>query len=114
MNYALMLNPSMIRPLVFKCKFSMKALGFAGFALVLALIGFYVFQVSAVTQASFAIGNYEGQIADMDKEFKNLQLNFSGKSSLSGLEEALVANGYEKVGKIHYIQVLDTAVAANK
>jgi hypothetical protein len=112
MNYALMLNPSLIRPFVLKWKFNMKAFGMAGFALVFALIGFYIFQISAVTQVSFTVVDYEKKIAQLDKEFKNLQLNFSDASSLSGLEEALVARGYEKVGKIHYIQVLDSAVAA--
>jgi len=114
MNYALMLNPSFVRPFALKYKFNTKALGTAGFAVVLALIGFYIFQISSVTQMSFTVVDYEKRIDQLDKEFKSLQLNFSDASSLSGLEEALMARGYEKVGKINYIQVLDTAVAANK
>lgn len=111
MNYTLVLNPSMIRPLVFKLKFNSKIAWFLGFSLVILLISFYIFQIAAVTQTSFAVANYEKQIKGAEKEFKNLQLNFSGISSLSGLEEVLVAKGYEKVGKIHYIQVLEGAVA---
>ncbi|MFH1575410.1 MAG: hypothetical protein ABIB55_00505 [Candidatus Nealsonbacteria bacterium] len=84
---------------------------FMGFSLIISLISFYVFQISAVTQSSFTIANYEKQIAGLDKDFKNLQLNFSGTSSLSGIEDELFAKGYEKVGKIHYIQVLDDTVA---
>jgi len=110
MNYALMLNPSMIRPLIFRWRFNSKIAWFLGFSLITSLVVFYVFQVSYVTQASFTIADYEKQIADLDKEFKNLQLNFSNVSSLSSLEETLVARGYEKVGKIHYIQVLESAV----
>jgi len=112
MNYALMLNPSLIRPLIFKWKLSFRAFCLAGFSLIISLIGLYVFQISSVTQASFTVANYEEQIAYMDKESKNLQLNFSNVSSLSGLEEALVAKGYEKVGKINYIQMLEGAVVA--
>lgn len=112
MNYALMLNPSIIRPLIFGWKLSLKTVWFLGFSLIVSLIGFYVFQVSYVTQASFSIASLEKQITGLDKECKNLQINYSGTSSLSGLETALVAKGYEKVGKINYIQVLEGAVAA--
>ena len=112
MNYALMLNPSLIRPLILRWKFSLKTVCLMGFSLIVSLIGFYIFQISAITEKSFTIANYEKQITDLDKEFKNMQLNFSNASSLSGLEEALVAKGYEKVGKIHYIQVLENTVAA--
>lgn len=111
MNYALILNPLVIRPLILRWKFSFKAVGLAGFSLIVFLIGFYVFQVSVITEASFTVANLEKQIADLNKESKNLQISFSLSSSLSGLETALVANGYEKVGKIHYIQVLEGAVA---
>jgi len=102
----------MICPLILKWKFSLKAVWLLGLSLIFSLIGFYIFQVSAVTQASFAIANYEKKISDLDKEFKNLQLSFSDASSLSSLEETLVAKGYEKVGKIQYIQVLENTVAA--
>ena len=112
MNHALILNPSMIRPLIFGWKFNLRAVYLLGFSLVVSLIGFYIFQVSYITQASFNVAHLEKQIAGSDKEFKNLQLNFSNTSSLSGLEEAIVAKGYENVGKIHYIQVLEGAVAA--
>lgn len=114
MNYAFVLNPSIIRPLVFGRKFSLKIALFTGISLIISLIGFYVFQISAVTEKSFTIANLEKQIADLDKEFKNLQINFSDTSSLSGLEETLVAKGYEKVGKIHYIQVSGDTVAVVK
>lgn len=112
MNYALMLNPSLIRPLVWGWKLSSKTVWFLGFSLIVSLVGFYIFQVTSVTQASFTVANLEKQIAQSDREFKNLQISFSGANSLSGLETVLVARGYEKVGKIHYIQVLEGAVAA--
>ncbi len=112
MNYTFVLNPSIIRPLVLRWKFNLKTVCLLGFSLIISLIGFYIFQVSAITQASFTIAHLEKQIVGLDKEFKGLQLNFSNTNSLSGLEEALIAKGYEKVGKIHYIQVLEGAVVA--
>ncbi len=112
MNYEYILNPSIIRPLIFGWKFNLKTAWFMVFSLIVSLAGFYVFQVSAITEKSFTIANLERQVAGLDKEFKNLQINFSDTSSMSGLEGALVARGYEKVGKIHYIQVLESTVAA--
>lgn len=112
MNYALMLNPSIIRPLIFKWKLSWKTVWFLGLSLVISLIGFYIFQVSETTRISFTVTNYEKKAVELDREFKNLQINFSNVSSLSGLEGALVAKGYEKVGKISYIQMLEGAVVA--
>ena len=100
----------MIRPLILKWKFSLKTVLFFGFSLIISLIGFYIFQISAITQASFSVANYEKQISGLNKEFKNLQVSFSDTNSLSGLETALVAQGYEKVGKIHYIQILESTV----
>ena len=90
----------------------MKAVFLISFSLAISLIGFYVFQVNEITRASFTVNNYEKKIADLDREFKTLQISFSGTNSLPGLEGALVAKGYEKVGKIDYIQVLASAVAA--
>jgi uncharacterized membrane protein YfbV (UPF0208 family) len=112
MNYASILNPSMVRPLVFGWKLSLKAVCLAGFSLILSLAGLFIFQVSSITQSSFAIAGLEKEIAGMDKEFKNLQASFADTSALSGLEEVLASKGYEKVGKIHYIQVLENTVAA--
>jgi len=111
MNYASVLCPEIVRPLILKWRFGFKTAWFAGFSLIISLIGFYIFQMSEVTRSSFAIAGYETQIAGADKEFKSLQINFFDVSSLSGLEGALVAKGYEKVAKINYIQVSGDTVA---
>ncbi|MFH1780962.1 MAG: hypothetical protein ABH841_03090 [Candidatus Nealsonbacteria bacterium] len=111
MNYASAICPSIISPFILKWKLGFKTAWVLGFALMIALVGFYIFQINIVTQSSFTAVKYEKQIADLDKEFKNLQINFFDVSSLSGLEASLVAKGYEKVGKIHYIQVLEDTVA---
>ena len=104
-NNILTLNFSFIRPLVLRWKLSRKTVGFLGFSLIISLIGFYIFQVNEVTQASFTIATCERQIADLDKESKNLELSFSGLSSLSSIETLLATQGYEKVDKVYYIQV---------
>ncbi len=112
MNYALMLNPSIIRPLVFRWKFSLKTFWVFNFTTIIFLIGFYIFQVNEVTQASFFMANYEKQVAQLNQESKGLESNFSGLSSPSTLEGLLVSANYEKVDKVYYIQMLESVAAA--
>lgn len=114
MNNTLILNLPVIRPFVVGQKFNLKALALAGLTLAFCLICFYIFQINEVTRASFAIASYDKQLKELDKEFKSLQVNYSGLSSLSNLEAILVDKGYEKVGKVQYIQVLETTVASTR
>lgn len=109
MQNTLILDQLFVFP--FRWKFNYKNICLLGFFSIIALISFYVFQMNALTKSSFAIADYEQHIIMADKEFKNLQTNFSNASSLSSLEQTLIAGGFEKVGKIHYIQVLDDTVA---
>jgi len=112
MNYTAILNPSFIRPLTFKWKLSRKTIGFLGFSLVVALIGFYIFQINEITQASFFIANYEKQVQALNQESQTLEISFSGLSSAPTLEALLASANYEKVGKVYYIQMLEGMVAA--
>ena len=105
MNYSLILNPLLIRPLVLRWRLRRKTVGFLGFSLIISLIGFYIFQINEVTQMSFTVATCERQIADLNKESKNLELSFSGLSSLASLEILLATQSYEKVDKVYYIQV---------
>lgn len=111
MNYTSILILPFARPLAFGWKLNLKKAALIGALVIVFLTGFYIFQVNAITQASFNIANYDKDLANLQKELKNLQLNFSGLSSLSNLEVLLVSRGYEKVDKIQYIQVLESTVA---
>lgn len=111
MNTALILNPSLIRPFALKLKLSRKAVFLLVFFFIVFLVGFYIFQVNAVTQASFAVATCQDQIASLNKESKNLEINFSGLSALSNIEMMLAAQGYEKADKIYYIRVPVSTVA---
>lgn len=112
MNYALILNPSIIRPLILKWKFNLKAFWLLSFAIVIFLIGFYIFQINEVTQASFSMANHEKQVQEFEQELKGLEISFSGLSSPSTLEALLASSNYERVGQVYYIQILEGMAAA--
>lgn len=113
MNQASILSQYFVQPFILRWKLSAKTCLFLGLALIAALLVFYIFQVNGVTQASFSLVNCEKQISEIAKENKALENNFSGISSLQGLE-ALVQNlNFEPVGKVNYIQIM-AGTAMNK
>ena len=74
MNYILTLNPTILRPLFVRWRFSLKTWLILSFVLVISLLVFYVFQVNEVTKAGFFISNYERQIAEFSQESQMLEI----------------------------------------
>lgn len=83
-----------------------------GVIFAISLIIFYIFQISEITETSFNISLYERQIVGLSAGNKNLEISLSSQSSLGNLEAALRKLNYEKVGKINYIKVIDSGMAA--
>ena len=81
---------------------------------VLAMILFflYIFQASMMIKETFTIKSYEQEIKQICGKNKDLEIIFSQKNSLKNSEELLEELNFEKVTKIDYIRVLETAVAA--
>ncbi|MDP3991197.1 MAG: hypothetical protein Q8P63_02800 [Candidatus Nealsonbacteria bacterium] len=112
MNYALSLSSSIVRPIVLRWKLSLKTVWILTLSVVCFLLVFYIFQISEMTRASFAVSNYERKMAQLINESKGLEINFSNISSLNSLEALLASLNYQDVGKVHYIEMLEGAVAA--
>lgn len=116
MNTALIisLNPSLIRPFILKWGISLKTISVFCLALLVFLIGFYIFQINEITKAGFAVSTYEKQISELARESKNLELSVSDVGSLSSLETVLASLGYqyEQIGKVHYIQMMENMAVA--
>jgi len=112
MNNILILSPSFIRPFILRVRFSLKTVWILSLGLMFFLLIFYIFQVNQVTKASFAISNYEKQMTELSQESKSLEMSFSDLSSLASVETLVSTLNYEKVNKVHYIQMLEgTALA---
>lgn len=112
MNYVTALNIPDIRPIVFRWNFNLKKIGILGFIVFMSLLVFCIFQVNEVTKASFYIFSYQKQIAELGRESKSLETNFSQVNSLVNLEILLDKYNYEEVGKVHYIKVPGVTVVA--
>jgi len=110
----LALNPSVpvIRPLVLKRKFSLKAFWILSFISIISLLIFYIFQVNSMIRETYLIQNYQRKIKELSQENKTLEINFFQANSLSTIESLVKNLNFEKVERIHYIQVLESQVVA--
>ena len=82
-----------------------------GLILVGSLIIFYIFQINEVTKTSFLIYKQEAEIAAVSQQILDLEAGLSAENSLISLENIFHELNYEKVSKVHYIQVPDNGVA---
>ena len=112
MNNILTLNPSILRPLVIRWKFSLRALWLFGFAFVAFLVVFQIFQIFEITKAGFLITTQEKQLTEFSLESQSLETNFSHLNSLTNLEIVLNSLNYVKVGQVHYLRVPGSTVVA--
>jgi len=58
------------------------------------------------------VESYEFEIEQIYEQNKDLEITFSQKNSLKNSENLLKDLNFEKVTKIDYIRILETAVAA--
>lgn len=79
---------------------------------LLSLLSIYIFQINALTKASFSILNYEKKISELSRKNKNLKTYFSQTNSLAKLESLFQELNYEKVDRVHYLRILEEVVAA--
>lgn len=79
---------------------------------VIFLCIFFVFQINQVTQASYLVLEHQKQIQGLSQAKENLETNFVQNNSLEDIDSLAQELNFEKQGKIHYIKVLEGAVAA--
>lgn len=85
-----------------------------GFILVISLLVCYILQVNFMTKETYLIQDYQKKIGELSRENQILEINFSQQNSLSNIETIAKNLNFEKVDKIHYIQVLESQVVQNK
>ena len=77
-----------------------------------ALLISYVFQINEITKISYLTKIYEKQMDEISQENKNLEINHSQLSTLENIETLVQNSNFEKVGKVKYIKILESTVAA--
>lgn len=92
-------------------KINLRKLFILGTIFISALIIFYIFQISKITKSTFLISEYEKEVANLSQQNKDLEAGLFYGNSLSSLETAINKLNYEKINKVHYIQIMDSEVA---
>tara|TARA_Y100000310_G_scaffold228304_1_gene230622 strand:- start:737 stop:1081 length:345 start_codon:yes stop_codon:yes gene_type:complete len=80
------------------------------FALILSLLGFYIFQVNSEVAQKYSIPAYSAQLNETLKENQNMEFNLVQSNSLNGISSIMQELNFEKTDKIHYIRVLENKV----
>ena len=76
-----------------------------GFCMGLALLVFYVWQISDLTRGSYVLSGYEKQISKLSSENKNLQVSFAESSFLGQALAKIQALNFQKTTSVKYIQI---------
>jgi len=84
------------------------------FLLLAFLLVFYIFQTSSVVSGSYQVQKYQKKIDELSGENKFLEVNSAKINSLESIDRRVQELGFEKVGKIHYIQLSGSSVVIKK
>lgn len=78
---------------------------YLSFIFIIFLVIFYIFQFNAVTEGMYLIKNYDKKIETLSQENKILEIKFSQSNSLENLRFLVGNLGFDRVGKIDYIEI---------
>ena len=96
------------RSFPFKLKFNLKFLWIFYFLLIISLFAFYIFQFNYLTSENYQIKESQDKIKELSAENESLEIQLTKLNSLTSLENLISNLGFEKIEKIHYIQILDS------
>lgn len=80
--------------------------------LLISFLIFYIFQVNSEASERYLIKGHEKRIAELQKANQILEINSAKAGSLDSITVLLEESNFEKVEKIHYIQVSEIQVVA--
>ena len=118
MNRVSVLNSpfSLIRPLTLKWTlpthrpFILKMFWIFSLFSIIALLIFYIFQISAVVSEGYLLQNYQKKLSEFTRENEILEINLAQVNSLRNIEQMVDELGFEKTGEIHYIRALENQI----
>lgn len=86
----------------------------SGLILIAPLLIFYLFQINAVTKASFIAYQQEKELTLSFQQARDLEAGLLAESHLVNLDDMIRSYNYEKVNKVHYIQIQDGEMAVRR
>lgn len=84
------------------------------FLLAIPFLVFYVFQTSSMVSESYQLQKYQKEIDELSAQNKFLEISSVKVNSLESIDRKAQELGFEKIGKIYYIQILDGAAVTRK
>jgi predicted PurR-regulated permease PerM len=100
----------MIKTLILKQ--NRKILIMAAFSVIFYLLISYIFQINNLVSKSYSLQSYQKNIEKISSENDKMESNLAGVGSLQNAEARILGLGFEKIIKIHYIQILENTVAS--
>jgi len=82
--------------------------------LIMSLLAFYIFQITAVISGGYQVQNYQKKISKLSEENKMLEINSTKINSLENIENKIQGLGFERINKTHYIQILENSMVTTK
>jgi len=110
--YAITSNVQLNKASCLKIAVNWKLIRILSIVFIVLFFAFYLYQVNAEISERYSIQQYQKSISEFSKENKVLEINSAKLGSLDNIVDSLEGLGFEKAGKVHYIQVLDTHVVA--
>jgi len=104
LNFPILIN----RSFPFKLKFNLKFLWIFSFLFIISLFAFYIFQFNYLTSENYRIKESQEKIKELSAENEDLEIQLTKLNSLTSLENLISSQNFEKIDKIHYIQILDS------
>jgi len=102
----------MIKTLILKQ--NKKILMPAAFLIIFSLLISYIFQINNLVSKSYSLQSYQKNIEKISLGNEKMESNLAGTGSLQNAEVRISELGFEKITKIHYIQILENTVASVK
>ena len=106
----LTLNPIILIVRYFSFKFNLKFFWALGVFLTILLLVFYIIQTNSLAFEGFLAQSYQKKIDKLAKENEKLEINSAAAGSLSNINVLLSDLNFEKIGKIQYIQILESSM----
>lgn len=112
MNQIAILNPFITINRIFplKLRFNFKLLLMFSLILIISLFGFYIFQVNQLTFENYQIKTSQEKIKELLAENEKFEIQLVKLNSLTSIENLISGFNFEKIDKIHYIQILDSQI----
>ncbi len=79
---------------------------------IISLLIFTIIQVNQITQESNLILTYQKNIEELSQKNQDLEIKLFQSNSFESIELLAKNLNYEKVGKIHYIKILESTAIA--